>query len=71
MTVQQDMQKAAAAAQSALGTYSNFALSTQDQSAKQMFQDMSADLQRHVSMLNSRLHYLESNNGLNSTSQQG
>jgi rubrerythrin len=60
------MQKATAAAKSALGTYENFALSTQDQSAKQMFQEMSSDMQRHVAQLNSRLNYLESNNGLNS-----
>jgi rubrerythrin len=60
------MQKATAAAKSALGTYESFALSTQDQSAKQMFQEMSSDMQRHVAQLNSRLNYLESNNGLNS-----
>jgi len=69
LTVQQDMQKAAAAAKSALGTYETFATSTQDQSAKQMFQDMSTDMQRHVAQLNSRLNYIESNNGLNQPSQ--
>lgn len=67
MTVQQDMQKAAAAAKSALGTYETFATSTQDQSAMQMFQDMSTDMQRHIAQLNSRLNYLESNNALNTT----
>lgn len=69
MTVQQDLQKAAAAAKSALGTYESFALSTLDQSAQQMFQDMSSDMQRHVAQLNGRLHYIESNNGLNTPSQ--
>lgn len=65
MTVQQDLQKAVAAAQSALGTYSTFAQSTQDQTAKQMFQELSNDLQRHVNMLNGRLDYLNQNNSLN------
>lgn len=65
MTVQQDLQKAVAAAQSALGTYSSFSVSTQDQSAKQMFQELAQDAQRHVAMLNSRLSYLDQNNGLN------
>lgn len=65
MTVQQDLQKAVAAAQSALGTYSNFAESTTDQTAKQMFKDMSKDAQRHVDMLNGRLNYVTQNNDLN------
>lgn len=65
MTVQQDLEKAVAAAQSALGTYSVFSTSTQDQSAKQMFKDMSKDMQRHVDMLNSRLTYVTQNNDLN------
>lgn len=65
MTVQQDLQKAVAAAQSALGTYSTFAQSTQDQTAKQMFQELSDDAQRHVNVLNGRLDYLNQNNGLN------
>lgn len=65
LTVQQDLQKAAAAAQSALGTYSTFYLSTQDQSAKAMFEELSKDAQRHVAMLNSRLAYVEQSNPLN------
>ena len=65
MTVQQDLEKAVAAAQSALGTYSTFALSTQDQTAKKMFEDLATDAQRHVSMLNGRLNYLNQNNDLN------
>lgn len=69
MTVQQDMQKAVAAAQSALGTYSSFSQSTQDQSAKQMFDEMSQDMQKHVAMLNSRLSYLNQNNGMNKQTQ--
>jgi len=65
LTVQADLQKAVAAAQSALGTYSTFSLSTQDQSAKAMFEELSKDAQRHVTMLNSRLAYVEQNNSMN------
>jgi rubrerythrin len=65
LTVQQDMQKCVASAQSALGTYQMFAQSTQDQSAKQMFEDMSEDMLRHVGLLNSRLNYVTQNNNLN------
>jgi rubrerythrin len=65
MTVQQDIQKAVASAQSALGTYAVFAESTLDQSAKQMFKDMAHDMQRHMDVLNSRLHYVTQNNDMN------
>lgn len=68
MTVQSDLKKAMASAQVALGTYSNFAESTQDQSAKQLFQDMAQDMQRHVNLLSTRLNYLEKNNPLNQPS---
>lgn len=69
MTVKSDIEKAAAAAQSALGTYAQFASSTEDPSAKQMFQQMSQDMQRHVNMLNNRLNYVNSNNKLNQQAQ--
>ena len=65
MTVQSDLQKAVAAAQSALGTYSSFSLSTQDQSAKAMFEELSKDAQRHVSMLIRLLAYVEQSNPMN------
>lgn len=65
MTVQSDLQKAVAGAQSALGTYQMFAQSTEDQSAKTMFQELSRDMERHISMLNSRLGYVTQNNDLN------
>jgi len=55
MTVQKDLQKAVAAAESAKGTYSSFSQSTDDQSAKQMFTQMSQDMDRHISQINSRL----------------
>ncbi len=55
MTVQKDLQKAVAAAESAKGTYSTFSQSTDNQSAKQMFTQMTQDMDRHISQLNSRL----------------
>lgn len=69
MTVKSDLEKAIAAAQSALGTYAQFATSTEDPSAKQMFQSMQQDMQRHVDMLTNRLNYLNSNNKLNQGQQ--
>lgn len=65
MTVQQDMQKAVAAAESAQGSYLMFANSTQDQNSKQMFQSMASDMQRHIEHLKGRLDYLTSSNALN------
>jgi len=55
MTVQKDLQKAVAAAESAKGTYSAFSQSTDDQTAKQMFTQMSQDMDQHISQLNNRL----------------
>lgn len=69
MTVKSDLEKAVAAAQSALGTYAQFASSTDDPAAKQMFQQMQQDMQRHVTMLNNRLNYVNANNKLNQQSQ--
>ncbi len=70
MTVQSDLQKAAASAQSLLGSYSMFASGTQDQAAKKMFQELAQDMQRHVDTLNSRLSYLEKNNPMYQQQQQ-
>ena len=55
MTVQKDLEKALAAAESAKGTYATFALSTDDPSAEQMFQQMSQDMDQHVSTIEDRL----------------
>ncbi|KLU66538.1 MULTISPECIES: DUF1657 domain-containing protein [Desulfosporosinus] len=65
MTVQADLEKAVAAAQSALGTYETFSTSTLDESAKQMFKEMSSDMQRHVTQLRGRLAYVTQNNSMN------
>jgi rubrerythrin len=59
-----------AAAESAKGTYATFAQSTDDNTAKQMFQDMSQDMDRHISQLNSRLG-VTAQNQLNQQSEQG
>ncbi|AFM41730.1 Protein of unknown function (DUF1657) [Desulfosporosinus acidiphilus SJ4] len=65
MTVQADLEKAVAAAQSALGTYETFSASTLDDSAKQMFKEMSSDMERHVALLRGRLAYVTQNNSMN------
>ena len=65
LTVQSDLQKAVAACEAAKGSYHVMALSTEDQSAKGMFNEMSNDLEKHLSYLNSRLNYINQSNGLN------
>lgn len=65
MTVKSDLQKAIAACESAKGTYSMMANSTDDTTAKQTFDQMSSEVDRHLQFLNSRLDYLQENNSLN------
>lgn len=48
MTVQSDLQKAIAACEAAKRTYKVMAQSTEDQSAKQMYNEMSTDLEKHI-----------------------
>jgi len=67
MTVKKDLEKALAAAESAKGTYATFETSTDDKSAQQMFRNMSQDMDRHISQLNSRLG-VTAQNQLNSVS---
>lgn len=69
MTVQKDLQKAIASCEAAQGSYAMMAQSTDDQSAKQMFNDMKSDIDRHLQMLNGRLDYLNEFNRLNSQQQ--
>jgi rubrerythrin len=64
MTVQSDLQKAVASCEAAKGSYSMMAQSTEDQSAKQMYNVMKADIDRHLQYLNDRLGYLSNNNPL-------
>ncbi|MDW7650429.1 MAG: DUF1657 domain-containing protein [Bacillota bacterium] len=70
MTVQSDLKKAIASAESAKGEYAMFAEATDDQMAKAMFQQMSQDMDHHVQQLNSRLKYLSENNPMNQNPQQ-
>lgn len=67
MTVKSDLEKAIASAESAKGTYLMAAQSTEDQSAKQRYEQMATDISTHVSYLNSRVQYLTSANSLNGT----
>ena len=60
MTVKSDLKKAIASAQSAKGTYLVAAESTEDQSAKDRYQQMASDIDVHLEYLNSRLDYLSS-----------
>lgn len=69
MTVQQDLQKAVAAAESAQGSYLTFANATQDKAQQQMFKSMSEDMERHIEQLRERLTYVTDNNALNQQSQ--
>jgi rubrerythrin len=68
MTVQQDLEKAVAAAESAQGTYLTFSSATQDQTQQQMFKSMAEDMQRHVDTLRDRLGYVTENNPMNQQS---
>lgn len=61
MTVQSDLQKAIASCEAAKGSYSMMAQSTEDQSAKQIYNIMKADIDRHLQYLNDRLGYLDNN----------
>jgi rubrerythrin len=65
LTVQSDLQKAVAACESAKGTYKVMAQSTDDQSAKSMYDEMSNDLEKHLTYLNNRLGYVTQGNCLN------
>jgi bacterioferritin (cytochrome b1) len=56
MTVQKDLEKALAAAESAKGTYATFAASTDDQKAQQMFTQMSQNMEQHISTIEDRLN---------------
>lgn len=69
MTVQSDLQKAIASCEAAKGSYSMMAQSTEDQAAKQMFNQMKSDIDKHLQMLNGRLEYLTEFNQLNTKQQ--
>ncbi|HCJ57238.1 DUF1657 domain-containing protein [Lutispora sp.] len=70
MTVQSDLKKAIASAEAAKGTYSMAAESTEDQTAKQKYEEMKVDMDKHLMYLNNRLNYLNSSNSLNQQQSQ-
>ncbi|SDF37316.1 DUF1657 domain-containing protein [Sporomusa acidovorans] len=69
MTVKKDLEKAMAAAESAKGTYASFASATDDKAAQQMFKQMSQDMDRHISQINSRLSQTAENQMQNQENQ--
>ncbi|HLR66262.1 DUF1657 domain-containing protein [Virgibacillus alimentarius] len=60
MTVGTQMQQTIANCESVLASLKGFALETQDQNAKQMFQNMTTQQQTVLDNLNARLQYIQS-----------
>jgi hypothetical protein len=60
MTVGTKMQETIASAQSVLANLTTFSLETQDQAAKQMFQNLAKQQQQIVDNLQARLQYIQS-----------
>jgi hypothetical protein len=58
MTVKSDLQKAAAAAEAAKGSYLMAAQSTEDAMAKGQYESMAMAVDSHISFLNSRINTL-------------
>lgn len=65
MTVRNDLERAIAMANASKGSYMLFATESEDDKAKQVFQDMAEDMDRHVQILESRRDYLDQYNQLN------
>lgn len=70
MTVESDLQKALAQAESLKGSYAVFANSTQDVNARNMYQGLQLDMQRHVDRLYERLSYIKNRNPAYKRKQQ-
>lgn len=66
MTVQRDLEKVVAYCEAIKGTYAIMAHSTEEQEAKDMFNSMKADMEKHMEFLSGRIEYLSENNDLNS-----
>lgn len=60
MTVGIQMQQTAASAESTLANLKTFALETQDQAAKQMFQTLAEQQKTILDSINARLDYIQS-----------
>ena len=65
MTVQSDIEKVIAYCEAIKGNYAVMAHSTEDQDAKDMFNSMKTDIEKHMEFLSGRLEYLNENNDLN------
>ncbi len=65
MTVLNDLKKAVAYCEVIKGSYAMMAYSTEDQNAKDTFNNMKTDMEKHIDFLSKRLEYLEQNNELN------
>lgn len=59
MTVGTQMQQAISSAQSVTASLKQFALETQDQQAKQMYNSLAQNMENTVSALQARLSYIE------------
>ncbi len=59
MTVGTKMQQTIASAESVKANLMTFALETQDQQAKQMYQQLAQSMENIISSLQSRLNYIE------------
>jgi hypothetical protein len=64
MTVQSDLERAIAYCEAAKGSYALMAQSTEEKNAKDTFNTMKADMDKHIGFLNNRLEYLKENNDL-------
>jgi bacterioferritin (cytochrome b1) len=64
MTIQSDLERAIAYCEATKGSYALMAQSTEEKEAKDTFNTMKADVERHIQFLNNRLEYLKGNNDL-------
>ncbi|HWI53628.1 MAG TPA: DUF1657 domain-containing protein [Symbiobacteriaceae bacterium] len=71
MTVYANLERALAMVEASKGNYLLFATDSEDDKAKQVFQDMASDMERHAKILQSRIDYLEQNNQLNAGESDG
>lgn len=65
MTVHNDLERAIAMAEAAKGSYMLFSTESEDGQATKVFSEMAEDMQRHVTILESRRDYLNEHNQLN------
>ena len=64
MTIKSDIERAIAYCEASKGSYALMAESTEEKEAKDMFNSMKADVEKHIEFLNNRLEYLKGNNDL-------